>query len=62
MSEARAGARNLALFDFDVAAFAQFITTAFVIGVNDASGILINHLLSQPVSRLLIDLMKAGLV
>ena len=49
---------QLVLVDFHVLALAELIAASFVRGIDRAAGLLIDHLLAQPVSGLLVDLVK----
>jgi hypothetical protein len=48
--------------DLDIASLAEFVTPAFLVAFDDPPGVLIDHLLPQAVARLLVDLMKVGLL
>jgi hypothetical protein len=50
------------LVDFNIFSFRQFVSAAPVLGVNDASSLFVDHLLSQPVSGLRVYLMKMRLL
>ena len=51
-------ASKLLLLDRDVFTLREFVTSALVILVDDPTGLLINHLLSQPVAGLGVDLVE----
>ena len=38
---------QLVVIDRDVVSFAEFVTSALVLGINNAAGLLIDHLLAQ---------------
>lgn len=47
---------------FNIFSFRQFVSAALVLGVNDASSLFVDHLLTQPVSGLCVYLMKMRLL
>src|SRR5205085_11609495 len=53
---------ELVLLDLDIAALAQFITASLLVALDDTAGVLVDHLLPQPVARLLVDLMEMRLL
>ena len=53
---------QLVFVDFDILPLGQFVTAPLVPGVNHAAGLLVDHLLAEPVSGLRVYLMKMGLL
>jgi hypothetical protein len=51
---------ELFLVDFDEPAFADLVAPPFVFPVDDLAGLLIDHLLPQPVAGSLVDLVEVG--
>ena len=51
---------QLVLIDRDVVSFAELVAPALVFGINNAAGLLIDHLLAQAMAGAGVDLVKVG--
>src|SRR3954469_1036900 len=53
---------QLVRLDLDILAVTELVAAALVLLINDVAGLLVDHLLAQPVAGLAVDLVKAGLL
>jgi hypothetical protein len=53
---------QLIVTDLDVASFADFVAPTLLLGIDNAAGLLIDHLLAQAMPGAGVDLVKAGFV